>query len=140
MTRSRLVAVALCLASCTLPSADQPAAPNRIGRFMGLIANCGCSDISADRMLADYPRAVSGLYSPADVQKMHGYVDLGAYEKYDNQVAICAEACSQTCMVNAVAKPLGGRLEGDGRTCLVSERDLHLTEGLRNSGRGFFMR
>ncbi|HLO76044.1 MAG TPA: hypothetical protein VK196_06265 [Magnetospirillum sp.] len=130
------VVLALALTSCAIPPADQPAAPNRMGRFMGLIANCGCSDIGAERMLAEYPRAVAGLYSEADVKAMHGYVDVGASEKYDNQIVICRSACSQTCMVNSVAKPLGGRLSGDGRTCLVSERDLHLTEGIRNNTGG----
>ena len=133
--RTLAIAVtALGLASCTLPPPDQPAAPNRMGRFLGLVANCGCSDISPQRMLSDYPRAVAGLYSDADIKAMHGYVDLGASEKYDNQTVVCRAACSQTCMVNAVAKPLGGRLSGDGATCLVSERDLHLTEGVRNHG------
>lgn len=126
-----IVVLSAALASCTLPSADQPAAPNRMGRFMGLVANCGCSDISRSRMLAEYPRAVAGLYSDADIKAMHGYVDLAITEKFDNQIIICASACAQTCMVNAVAKPLGGRPVGDGRSCLVNERDLHLTEGQR---------
>lgn len=128
--------LALAVAGCSFPAPDQPAAPNRIGRFMGLIANCGCSDISADRMLAEYPRAVAGRYSEADIKAMHGYIDVGAYEKFDNQIVICREACSQTCMVNSVAQPLGGRLSGDGRSCPITERDLHLTEGLRNNTGG----
>ncbi len=122
------VLLAAVLSACALPPPDQPASANRIGRFMGLVANCGCSDISTSWMLAEYPRAVAGLYSEADIRKMHGYVDLGTTEKWDNQIEICAEACSQTCMVNAIAKPLGGRTRGDGAACLVSERDLHLTE------------
>jgi len=128
MKRSILILAAL-LSACALPPADKPASPNRVGRFMGLVANCGCADITRDRMLAEYPRAVSGQYSEADITRMRGYVDLGAHEKWDNQIHICAEACAQTCMVNAIAKPLGGRLRGDGATCLVSERDLHLTDG-----------
>lgn len=124
----------LMLSSCALPPPDQPAAPNRMGRFMGLIANCGCSDISESRILADYPKAVAGRYSEAEIKAMHGYVDVGVSEKFDNQIEICAEACAQTCMVNSVAKPLGGRLSGDGDTCLVSERDLHLTEGRYSGG------
>lgn len=124
---------ALVLASCSLPPPDQPAAPNRMGRFLGLAANCGCSDIGRERMLAEYPRAVANRYTDAQIKDMRGYVDVGAYEKYDNQVLICREACSQTCMVNSVAAPLGGRLSGDGASCLVSERDLHLTEGTRNN-------
>lgn len=131
-----LVLAILALAGCTLPPPDQPAAPNRMGRFLGLVANCGCSDIGADRMLAEYPRAVAGRYSDAEIKAMHGYVDVGATEKYDNQIVICQSACSQTCMVNSVAQPLGGKLLGDGRSCLVSERDLHLTEGIRNNTGG----
>lgn len=127
----------LSVSACSLPPPDQPAAPNRMGRFMGLIANCGCSDISPERMLADYPRAVAGRYGDADIKAMHGYVDVGAYEKFDNQVVICRAACSQTCMVNSVAAPLGGRLSGDGRSCPVTERDLHLTEGIHDSGGTF---
>lgn len=132
-----ILALAAALSSCTLPPPDQPAAPNRMGRFLGLVANCSCSDITPQRMLAEYPRAVSGLYSEADIKAMHGYVDLGATERYDNQIEICASACAQTCMVNAVAKPLGGRLRGDGATCLVNERDLHLSTGLRGDNRPF---
>lgn len=130
-----ILALAAILSSCTLPSADQPAAPNRMGRFLGLVASCGCSDITPQRMLAEYPRAVAGLYSDADIKNMHGYVDVGAYEKHDNQIEICAEACSQTCMVNAVAKPLGGKLRGDGASCLVNERDLHLGTGTNRDSR-----
>jgi hypothetical protein len=122
------------LSSCTLPPPDQPAAPNRMGRFLGLVANCGCSDISRDRMLAEYPRAVADRYSEAEITSMRGYVDLAITERYDNQMEICLAACANTCMVNAVAKPLGGRLSGDGGSCLVSERDLHLTEGRRSNG------
>lgn len=132
-----ILALAAALSSCTLPPPDQPASPNRMGRFLGLVASCGCSDITPQRMLAEYPRAVTGLYSQADIKKMHGYVDLGAYENFDNQIEICAGACSQTCMVNAVAKPLGGRLRGDGATCLVNERDLHLGTGVRRDSNRF---
>lgn len=127
---------ALSLASCTLPPPDQPASVNRMGRFLGLVATCGCSDIDRDRMLAEYGRAVAGRYSEAEIKSMHGYVDVGAHEKYDNQLVICAGICSQTCMVNSVAAPLGGRLSGDGASCLVSERDLHLTEGITSTGSG----
>lgn len=130
----RPLILAIALSSCTLPPPDQPAAPNRMGRFLGLVANCGCSDISPDRMLAEYPRAVSDRYSEAEIKAMHGYVDLAVTEHFDNQIEICAAACGNSCMVNAVAKPLGGRLRGDGQTCLVSERDLHLTEGRRSNG------
>lgn len=138
MTRAlSALLLALALAACALPAADQPAAPNRIGRFMGLIANCGCSDIGRDRMLAEYPRSVAGRYSDAEIKAMHGYVDVGAYETWDNQVLICREACSQTCMVNTIVQPLGGRLSGDGTTCAVTERDLHLTEGLKAGGGGW---
>lgn len=126
----RAVAVlALALAGCTLPPPDQPAHPSRMGRFMGLVANCGCSDLSADRMLAEYPRAAAGRYSEAEIRAMRGYVELGATERYDNQLEICKEACSQACMVNAVAAPLGGRTNPGVAACLVSERDLHLTVG-----------
>lgn len=126
-----LVGLVLALSSCTMPAADQPASPSRMGRFLGLVASCSCSDISPQRMLAEYPRAVAGRYSEAEIKDMHGYVDVGAAEKFDNQMAICAEACSQTCMVNAVVKPLGGMLRGNGATCAVTERDLHLTTGTR---------
>lgn len=129
---------ALAVAGCSLPPPDQPAAPNRVGRFIGLIGNCGCSDIGPDRIVAEYPRAMAGRYSDADIKAMHGYVDVGASERYDNQILICREACAQTCMVNTVVLPLGGRPAGDGRACPITERDLHLTEGLHdNIARGW---
>lgn len=128
--------LALAPAACTLPPPDQPASPNRMGRFLGLVANCGCSGIDGEHMLAEYPRAVAGRYSEAEIKGMQGYVDLGSLERFDNQMVICAEVCSQTCMVNGVAAPLGGRLRGDGTTCPVTERDLHLTEGVNNSDWG----
>lgn len=125
----RIVLLTLALAGCVLPPPDQPAHPTRMGRFLGLVANCGCSDITPDRMLAEYPRAIAGRYSEAEIKSMRGYVDLGASERYDNQLEICKEACSQTCMVNAVVAPLGGRVNPGVAACLVSERHLHLTPG-----------
>lgn len=124
-----LTIVAL-LAGCALPPPDQPAHPSRMGRFLGLVSRCGCSDIDGERMLAEYGKATAGHYSEAQTKSMRGYVDLALSENFDNQLDICAEACSQTCMVNAVAGPLGGRTLAGAGTCLVSERDLHLTIGL----------
>ena len=120
----------LALAGCTLPAADQPAAPNRMGRFLGLVASCHCSDISPERMVAEYPKAAGGRYSDADIQAMKGYVALGATEAWDNQASICAGACMRACMVNAVAAPLGGKLVPGVAPCLVNERDLNLEQPL----------
>ncbi len=114
------------LGGCTLPPPDQPAYFARMGRFLGLVANCRCSDISAERMIADYPKALGGHYTEAEVKGMRGYVELGTEERWDNQGSICADACMQPCMVNAVAAPLGGRTVPGVEACLVSERDLHL--------------
>ncbi len=128
----------LCLfaGACSLiPPPDQPASVPRLGRFIGLVARCECSNISTSRILAEFPRAVSQHYSAAQIDALRGYVELGATERFDNQIVICAEACSQTCMVNAIAGPLGGALQGNGAACLVSERDLHLTMG--TFGRNF---
>ncbi|MDO8606839.1 MAG: hypothetical protein Q7R40_09915 [Phaeospirillum sp.] len=116
------------LAGCILPPPDQPAYFSRMGRFMGLVANCGCSDISPDRIRADYGKALGGLYTEAEVKAMKGYVDLGATEQWQNMLLVCAEACSQSCMVQAVVEPLGGRRVAE-KACLVNERDLHLTDG-----------
>ncbi|MBC7907183.1 MAG: hypothetical protein H7Y60_10615 [Rhodospirillaceae bacterium] len=124
---------ALCLSAaffvtaCTAP--DQPASPERLGRFMGLVAQCGCSDVTPNRMLAEYGRAVAGRYSEAELRRMKGFVELGATERFNNQIPICAEICSQTCQVNAVVKPLGGKVRGNGATCPLTERDLNLTTG-----------
>lgn len=115
------------VAACTAP--DQPASPERLGRFMGLVAQCGCSDLTADRMMAEYGRALAGRYSESELRRMKGFIELGATERFTNQIPICAEVCSQTCQVNAVVKPLGGRLSGDGSTCALGEGDLHLTTG-----------
>ncbi len=113
------------LGGCALPPADQPAYYSRMGRFVGLVANCGCSDISVERISADYPLALGGRYAAAEVVAMKGYVELGATERWSNHIAICAEICSQRCMVQAVVEPLKGKGNGEA-ACLVSERDLHL--------------
>lgn len=121
------VSLLLWLAACAAPG--QPAAPERVGRFMGLVARCGCSDIAPDRMAAEYPRAVAGRYTPSEIERMKGFVQLGGVENYSNQLSICAEVCAQACAVNAVVLPLGGRPVGDGVACAVTERGLHLTTG-----------
>jgi hypothetical protein len=100
-----------------------------MGRFIGLVGLCGCSDLGPDQVLDRYAKALGGHYSEAEAKAMRGYVDLGAGEKFDNQLEICAEVCGQSCMVNAVAGPMGGRTVKGGDACLVSERDLHLTVG-----------
>ncbi len=115
------------LAACAVPP-DQPAYYARMGRFMGLIANCGCSDISSERMLAEYGKALGDRYTAAEAAAMKGYIDLGAGETWENQIQICAEVCAQRCMVQSVVEPLGGRGTGE-KACLVTERDLHLTDG-----------
>jgi len=114
------------LAACA--TTDQPAAPNRMGRFLGLVASCGCSNISPERMVAEYPLALGGHYSGAEIAAMKGYVELGANEQWDNQGSICAGICSHRCMVNAVAAPLGGRVTPGIEPCLVSEGGLDLEE------------
>jgi hypothetical protein len=122
--------VALTLGGCALlPPPDQPAYHARMGRFLGLVARCSCSDIAPDRMVADYAKALGGRYGDSEIRSMKGYVADGAFERYDNQIEICAEVCGQSCMVNAVAAPLGGRTKPGVEACLVSERDLHLTVG-----------
>lgn len=123
------VVVLVALGGCALPPPDRPAHPVRMGRFLGLVARCGCSDIDGARMLTDYPRAAAGHYDADQIRAMHGYVDAALAENFDNQIEICAEVCTQSCMVNAVVQPLGGRTIADAPACLVSERDLHLTPG-----------
>lgn len=130
----RSLILLLALTGCVLPPPDQPAHYQRMGRFAGLIAKCGCSDITPSRMLAEYDRALGGLYSADDLRRMRGFVDAGATENFDNQYEICAEACSQTCMVNAIAGPLGGRTTPGVAACKVTERDLHLTLGRHSDG------
>jgi hypothetical protein len=122
----------LLLAGCAYSSADEPAYFSRMGRFAGLVAGCGCSDVSVERMKAEYPKALGGRYSEAEVKAMKGYVGIGASEKWQNSMQVCAEICSQRCMVQAVVEPLGGRGTGVA-PCLVSERDLHLTEGAQSA-------
>ncbi len=125
---SLCLALALALAGCSQTPPDQPAYFARMARFMGLVARCECSDITPARMIAEYPKALGGLYSEKEIAAMRGYIQLAASEQWDNEVLMCAEACSQTCMVNTVAAPLGGRTVPGVQACLVSERDLHLTE------------
>jgi hypothetical protein len=121
-----LVAVAG-LAACAAP--DGPASPERLGRFAGLVARCGCSDVTLSRMLADYPPTLAGRYSTDDIRRVRGFIEVGGAENFSNQLPICAEVCSQTCAVNAVALPVGGRPTGDGRACTVTEGRLNLTTG-----------
>ncbi|OAN51279.1 hypothetical protein A6A04_16650 [Paramagnetospirillum marisnigri] len=123
-----LAACLLLLAGCALPPPDQPAHFVRMGRFVGLVANCGCSDITPDRMRADYAQTLGGRYSAAEITAMKGYVDLAASEQWQNRSLVCAEVCSQACMVQSVVEPLGGRRVA-AVGCLVNERDLHLTDG-----------
>lgn len=120
--------VLLSLAGCVLPPPDQPAHPSRMGRFVGLVARCGCSDLDRARMLDDYPKAVAH-YDTTAIAAMKGYVDLALTENFDNQMEICATVCAQSCMVNAVAAPLGGRTVPGAGACLVNERDLDLPLG-----------
>ncbi|MGE5503107.1 MAG: hypothetical protein ACM31L_01670 [Actinomycetota bacterium] len=132
MNKSVLVAFAavVALSGCDslLPPPDQPAHPSRIGRFIGLVSRCGCSDISKTRMAAEWPKVVQGRYTPEQIQQMRGYVNAALDENFDNQIEICAEACSQKCMVESVAQPLEGRSTGVA-ACPITERDLHLTFG-----------
>jgi hypothetical protein len=121
-------AALICLLCACVPPPDQPAYHARMGRFMGLIANCGCSDITPDRMVAEYRKALGERYPASAVAAMEGYVKLGATEIWDNMTQVCAEVCAQRCMVQAVVEPLGGHGMGE-KPCLVSERDLHLTDG-----------
>lgn len=121
----------LALAGCA--AADTPASPERLGRFIGLVAQCGCSDVSLDRMLAEYPHALAGRYSPSEIGHLRGFIQVGGTENFSNQVPICAEVCSQTCAVNAVVLPLGGRSVGDGSACMLTERGLNLTPGWTDS-------
>lgn len=132
--RAIFAAALLCLLAACVPPPDQPAHYGRMGRFMGLVANCGCSGIGPDQMVAQYRKALGDLYSPKDVAAMEGYVKLGAGEAWTNMTQVCAEVCSQRCMVQAVVEPLGAPSAGPP-PCLVSERDLHLTDGTQiNTG------
>jgi hypothetical protein len=121
------VVIAMMLAACA--GADRPASPERLGRFAGLVARCGCSDVTVPRMLADYPPSLAGRYAADDLRRLRGFIEMGGSENFSNQVPICAEVCSQTCAVNAVVLPLGGRPAGDGAACAISEGRLNLTTG-----------
>ncbi len=121
-------ALLLCLLAACVAPPDQPAHYARMGRFMGLVANCGCSDVGPEKMIADYRKALGDRYSAKEVAAMEGYVKLGAGEAWGNMTQVCAEVCGQRCMVQAVVEPLGGRSMGE-KSCFVSERDLHLTDG-----------
>jgi len=131
--RGGIILGAALLAGC-LPSSDQPAWEGRMGRFAGLIARCGCSDLSPERMVADYPRAMVGRYSATEIQAMRGYITVAITEVADNQAEICAEVCAQSCMVEAVVGPLGGHGRDGSPACPVTERDLHLTDGYHDQG------
>ena len=121
--------LAAMLAGCAMiPSADQPAAPSHMGRFLGLVASCGCSDITTDRMMTDYAKAAGGRYSPDDLKAMKGYVQMGTTEHVVNQSSICAGVCSNRCMVNTVVAPLGGKTFANVAACPVTERDLNLED------------
>lgn len=125
-----VTALLLSMVAACVPPPDQPAYHTRMGRFMGLVANCGCSDVTPERMVADYRKALGDRYPAEEVKAMEGYVKYGATERWDNLPQVCAEICGQRCMVQAVVEPLGGRGTGE-KACLVSERDLHLTDGAK---------
>lgn len=135
-TKSILALIlALPLAGCTLPGADEPAHPNRMGRFIGLVANCGCgTGLTTSQVMAGYPQVAGGAYSPEDLRRMHGFVEVGATERFSNQYEICAEVCVQACKVNTVAAPLGGRTIPGAEPCPITERGLHLTLGRTDGG------
>ncbi len=119
--------IALAVAGCTFTPPDGPPHPSRMGRFLGLVSRCGCADITASRMLAEFPQAVAGRYTPSELATMRGYVADGLYENYDNQIEICAEACGQRCAVETVARALD---VGTGvATCPITEGGLHTTFG-----------
>jgi hypothetical protein len=121
-------ALSLSLLAACVPPPDQPAYYSRMGRFIGLVANCGCSDVTTEAMIAQYRKALGDRYSAREVAAMEGYVKLGAGENWTNMTQVCAEVCAQRCMVQAVVEPMGGRSQGEA-PCLVSERDLRLTDG-----------
>lgn len=121
------LSLALAVAGCGFTPPDGPPHPSRMGRFLGLVSRCGCADITASRMLAEFPKAVEGRYTPAEISTMRGYVADGLYENYDNQYEICAEACGQRCAVETVARALDA---GTGAAmCPITEGGLHTTFG-----------
>jgi hypothetical protein len=117
----------LALGGCFLPPADQPADAARFGRFVGLVARCGCTDLGVERTAQGLDRLLAGR-TDAEARTARSYFRLGAEENWDNMIEICGEVCGQSCMVAAVAAPLGGH-GPEIAACPVTERDLHLTEG-----------
>lgn len=127
-----LLVLGVTLAACekTVPTKpDEPAYYSRMARFIGLVSRCGCSDLTADQVLDNYAKALGKQYPPQQVDQMRGYIDVALSEHYNNQMEICLEVCSQKCMVNAVAGPLGGKTIPDVQACAITERNLHLTPG-----------
>jgi hypothetical protein len=122
-----IVALLLTLGAC-VPPPDQPAHPARIGRFIGLVARCDCSDVGEGRMAAEWTKVVEGRYTPADIDTMRGYVNAALTENFDNQIVVCADVCDQPCMVETVVAPLQGRSTGVA-ACPVTERDLRTPLG-----------
>ena len=128
--RVALLAVALlapALAGC-LPPPDQPAEAGRFGRFVGLAGRSGCAGHDTLRVTGGLDRLTAGR-APGEAARVRSYAALGADEAWDNQIEICAEVCAQTCMTASVAQALGGPTPPGVEPCLVSERDLRLTEG-----------
>lgn len=133
---ARLPVLALFLVAACAPLADQKPDPSRMGRFLGLLANCGCAGITPERMVADYPLAVRDRYSETEIRAMRGSVELGTEEHWMNQYSICADACSTPCMVNAVAIPMGGRVVPGVAACPVTDFNLHLSSPDNGGGSG----
>ncbi|MGE5475726.1 MAG: hypothetical protein ACM3Q1_03665, partial [Bacteroidales bacterium] len=82
----RFIAAVIVLTLAACAGADRPASPERLGRFAGLVARCGCSDVTVLRMLADYPPSLAGRYSPDDVRRLRGFIEMGGSENFSNQV------------------------------------------------------
>lgn len=122
-----LVVPLLALGSCFLPPPDQPADAGRFGRFVGLVARCGCTDLGVERAAQGLDRLLADR-TDSEARTARSYFRLGAEENWDNMVEICGEVCGQRCMVATVAEPLGGH-GPDVVPCPVTERDLHLTDG-----------
>jgi hypothetical protein len=73
---------------------DKPPSPQKLGRFLGFVINCGCVKGDPDSIAAIFHALFKETYGESFADGMDGAMQLAMGEMYDNQVTLCARVCS----------------------------------------------